>query len=116
MKTAAKVMYILGTIFAVIGLIAGICMLGSGLISYFMASGDAEVQTAGMTLVIAGGIVTFIYLLVTILGTWGRKAIGNRKTNLAPHILSIVLGVCSGDCFFLLGGIFGIVAESYGNH
>lgn len=115
MKTAAKVMYILGTIFAIIGLIAGVIMLGSGLISYFMGE-DEDVKMAGMTLVISGAVITFIYFLVTILGTWGRKAIGNRKTNLAPHILSIVLGACSADCFFLLGGIFGLVAESYGNH
>ena len=115
MKTAARIMYILGTIFAIFGLIAGICMLGGGLIAYFVSE-DMETKTAGMTIIIAGAIVTFIYLLTTILGTKGRKAIGNNRTDLAPHILSIVLGVCSCDTFFLLGGIFGIIAESYGNH
>lgn len=89
MKTAARIMYIVGTIFAVLGLVAGIFMLGGGLAAYFMTE-DAEPKAAGMTMVIAGAIIAFVYLLVTILGTKGRKAIGNRKTDLAPHILSIV--------------------------
>ncbi len=92
MKTAARIMYIVGTIFAVLGLVAGIFMLGGGLAAYFMAE-DAEPKAAGMTMVIAGAIIAFVYLLVTVLGTKGRKAIGNRKTDLAPHILSIILGL-----------------------
>lgn len=119
MKTASKVMYIIGTIWAIIGLILGIACVILGVV--FLANGNLDIdeelkQTGGTTYLILGCVLSVIYLLVICLATKGRKALGNGKVNIAPHVIAIVFGAISFDICFVLAGIFGLVGESYGRH
>lgn len=115
MKTAAKVMYLIGTIFAIIGFIFMIVLVVIGVIG--LTNPDAQVEDSQMVAYIVTGIIlSIIYLIAILIGNKGRKSLGNGKVNIAPHVLSIVFGALGGDIFFLLGGIFGLVGESYGRH
>ena len=74
----------------------------------------AEIVTAalGMLLTILI-IVLVIELLVIILGVFGIKNANSDKPDQSTfHILAIVFGLISGEIFYLLGGIFGLVAQN----
>ncbi len=118
MKQASKVMYIIGTVFGVLGLILGIIFALSGAISASaIQSGTIDAaQYNNITLeeaqlvMIWGIVLCVLYFLDILIGTFGRRAVGKRKGGNAPHIIALVVGIF-GNIFFLLGGIFGLVAS-----
>lgn len=115
MKKASKIMYIIGTIFALIGFIGSIICVITGVIN--VVNGETEEAKAnGLTLLIAFAVLSIVYLIIILIAAKGRKSLDNGEVNIAPHVVAIVVGVLGGDIFFLLGGIFGIIAESNDNH
>ena len=122
MKTACRVMYILGTIFNIVALVLALLGIAGG-VTYLVIPDKiaAEqgiavevVKQTGMSALIAAIVWTVIELLVLIFALIARKAINNKKKDIWPHVVMIVVGAI-GDLFFLLGGIFGLVAESQEN-
>lgn len=123
MKLAAKIMYIIGRISNIIYLVFAICMLVIGIISAaggaLGAVADAEKEAeaylaaigGGVGLITAGVILFVISLVVLILSKKGIKALNNNTTENAPHIVMIVIGAIGQNIFYILGGIFALVAE-----
>ncbi len=117
MKTAARIMYTIGLIFSWIALLLlGVSVVLSGLLVGGVVQAQEELPYPPTTLLVISIVFLVIYILVIVLGTRARRAIGNNQVNIAPHILCLVMGAVSGDLFYFLGGIFGLVAESYGKH
>lgn len=123
MKLAAKIMYIIGRISNIIYLVFAICMLVIGIISAaggaLGAVADAEKEAeaylaaigGGVGLITAGVIFFVITLVVLILSKKGINALNNNTTENAPHIVMIVIGAIGQNIFYILGGIFALVAE-----
>ena len=71
----------------------------------------SQVNSIGLTLLIAGIVACVISIVILILAIKAKKAISQNKKGITPHIVMIVVGVF-GDIFYLLGGIFGLVATT----
>ena len=120
MKTASKIMYTIGRIFNIFAIIACAILLVVGIIAMVapgkIAEGSDEIATAdeakalGLTILITGAVLFVVYLVMCILAGHAKKALNNNKTENAPHIVMIIIGVF-GDIFYFLGGIFGLIGE-----
>lgn len=73
-----------------------------------------QARQVGFTLTIVGAVLTAVYCALFALATHTSKALNNNVKENAPHILMIIIGVF-GDIFYLLGGIFGLIAENSDN-
>ena len=120
MKTASKVMYTIGRIFNIFAIIACVVLIVVGIVAMVVpgklaeASEDIttpdEAKAMGMTILITGAVLFVVYTVICALAGHARKALNNNKTENAPHILMIIIGIF-GDIFYLLGGIFGLIGE-----
>lgn len=126
MKKAAKIMYTIGKIFNIIEIVclilaAGLMIVGitcSDQIFQIMQEHNvkgfdtaAQVQTSCIEGLVASVICLLISIAVLILAVKARKSIDNKSTSIAPHVIMIVIGVF-GDIFYLLGGVFGLIAKN----
>ena len=126
MKNASKTMFnvghivtiiylVLGALLAIIGII--VCAVGgAGLAA---AAGNAEAEAAAIALMSSGGgLIGFgLYLLITsiiclvVVGKAKRELADESKSNKKPFIVTIVVGAIASNPFYILGGIFGLIAE-----
>lgn len=126
MKNASKTMFnvghivtivylILGALLAVIGII--VLIVGAGALA--VAAGDAQAEASAAAVVGAGGtllgwglyfVITSIVCLVVI-GKAKRELADESKSNKKPFIVTIVVGAIASNPFYILGGIFGLIAE-----
>lgn len=117
-------MYTIGRIFNIIALIIALLILILGIVcaaspnfqeKLIESSEDVADLTAakayGITLIIIGAVMIVIYSVLCAFASHASKALNNTKKENAPHIIMIIIGIF-GDIFYLLGGIFGLVAES----
>lgn len=114
MKFASKVMYLIGRIFNIIELVCGIIFIVFGVLNMVGVIGaeDKTAQAAlGITYLVIGIIITVIALIVLGLSKKASKALNNNIVENKPHIIMIVIGVLSENVFYILGGIFGLIAE-----
>lgn len=118
MGKTSKIMYTIGRIFNIVELVCTALMVVAGIILTALhgnlVSDEMPEEAAlgtGLGILIAGIISFIIVLVVYLLATKAQKSIGNGTTEKAPHIMMIVIGAIGGDIFYLLGGIFGLVAE-----
>ena len=123
MKTASKVMYTLGTIFNIIGIFLWAIFIVLGILFRAFSEDiyerrtpgatytEADVKIVGTVFMIIGIVAIVITIIVLILAAYAKRKLNNNQRDLAPHIIMIVIGVF-GSLFYLLGGVFGLVAES----
>jgi len=120
MSNASKIMYTIGKVINVIEIIAtalallfGVLVLifGESVIPDMTMLGELTAMTAGTGLTVGGVIALVLSVVTLILANNATRALENGRADNAPHIIMIVIGVL-GDVFYLLGGIFGIVAEN----
>ena len=125
MKKASEIMFKIGNIFTIIYLILGGILFIVGIISSIVAgvaaaaaSSDAEVAAAAAALgsaisLIFLGIYFFVTSLICLILV--RKALrelaDESKANRKPFIVTIVVGAIASNYFYVLAGIFGLIAE-----
>ena len=125
MKNASKTMFNVGHIVTIIYLILGallaiigIFVLIFGVGALAVAAGDAEAERSAAAAVGAGGtllgwglyfVITSIVCLVLI-GKAKRELADESKSNKKPFIVTIVVGAIASNPFYILGGIFGLIA------
>ena len=117
MKNASKTMFNIGNIFTVIYLILGGLFFIIGLICVIV--GSAQGGDQGPALVASGStlIGSGIYFLITsilclIFVGKAKKELANETTRRpAPFIITIVFGAIDWNPFYILAGIFGLIAE-----
>ena len=113
MRNASQVMYKIGRIFSFV-LLALFAVL---FVVYSILLVVHNIQDAGAA-VIGSDIGTMIWALIwtglvivlIILATRAIKTMQEDSKANAPHIVMIVFGAITGDIFYLLGGIFGLIA------
>ena len=125
MKNASKIMYTIGRIFNIIAMLSFVIVLIIGIVALVKAPELAndpnsnvtleEARQVGITLTVVGGVFIAVYCVMFALATHASKALNNNVTENAPHIIMVIIGVF-GDIFYLLGGIFGLIAENSDNN
>ena len=122
MKTASKVMYIIGMISNVILLVLSIVIIVLSIIGLanpqLAQDMQQQIQETGIPFagLVGAGLGLGIYLLIAnaIVIFLARRAIRNlNKGNgrVGAHIVLLIGGVLSWDIFYVLGGIFGIIGS-----
>ncbi len=124
MKKASEIMFKIGNIFTIIYLILGVVLFVVGIISSIVAGvalvGAPDEGAAAAAAALGSGIgLAFlgIYFFVTslICLILVRKALrelaDESKANRKPFIVTIVVGAIASNVFFVLAGIFGLIAE-----
>lgn len=125
MKDASRVMYTIAKVLNIISIV-GIALLFIGAITIAANPGEYLSQfqealndaaiTEEVVLGIAVGLIVYalialaVLIVCIVLVGKAQKALEDPSKN-APHIVMIVLAVFSGSLFYLLGGIFGLVAN-----
>ena len=114
MKEASRLMYKIGRIFnfVLFGLYGLWFVLGLVDIIVGAANDDAVRVGNGISGIIFSTIYIAATLVALILAKKAMDALSDDKQNKKEHITMIVVGAISNDIFYLLGGIFGLVAES----
>lgn len=125
MKKASETMFKIGNIFTIIYLALGVIFFVVGIISSVVAGialvgADNEGAATAAAASLGSGIgLAFlgIYFFVTslICLILVRKALrelaDESKANRKPFIVTIVVGAIASNVFFVLAGIFGLIAE-----
>lgn len=117
MYTIGRIFNIIAIIIALVVLIFGIIVAASPNLQEKLIESSEEVadltaaKAYGITLLIIGAVLIVIYSILCALAAHASKALNNSKKENAPHIIMIIIGIF-GDIFYLLGGIFGLVAEN----
>ena len=108
METASRVMYTIANIFTWILVITGVV----GIVMFSLMFAGVIPNTSGYegaTLIgaIIGLSIVVFFSFITILMVRRAKAKGSSK---AWDFLFIIFGVLGGNIFYILGGIFGLIA------
>lgn len=106
MKTASRVMYTIATIVNWVLLACGIaCIVGGsiGLVNATAEGAQESINAAGTTL---GSGIYLALIQVPALFLAGRA----KKGGIGWQIVMMVIGIVSGDIFYFLGALFGIIA------
>ena len=126
MKKASETMFRIGNIITILYLVLGallaligiiVCVVGG--VGVAAAQGDAQAEAAAAALLGSGGgcIGWGIYFIATsivclILVKKAQRELADESTsNKKPFIVSIVCGAIASNVFYVLAGIFGLIAE-----
>ena len=115
MKNTSRIMFNVGNIVTIVylGLGALFTLIGIIMIIVGAAGGDASVTASGGS-VLGWGIyflVTSILCLVFV-GKAKKELADESTKNQTPFIITIVFGAIASNPFYVLAGIFGLIAES----
>ena len=116
MKNASNTMYRIGRIFTIVELILGPILFIIGLIAVIAGSikdpTDAALVSSGGTCIAWGVYFVVVAILQLIFVSKAQKELENRETrNPTPFILTIVFGAIAQNVFYVLAGIFGLIAD-----
>lgn len=122
MKNASKVMYLIGKIINIIEIVVASLLLASAIFvigapDQFVGKVDKittveEAKALGITLLVIAIVILIVSIVILVLANKAKKSLDNGATDNKPHIVMIVIGVLGGDIFYLLGGVFGVIAEN----
>ena len=113
MRNASQVMYKIGRIFSfvLLALFAVLFVVYSILlVVHIIQDAGAAVIGSDIGTMIWALIWTGLVIVLIILATRAIKTMQEDSKANAPHIVMIVFGAITGDIFYLLGGIFGLIA------
>ena len=107
METASKVMYSIANFFTWIVVLC--CIAGIVLSSLTIA--HVLENNTGYEFVGTGSLIYLIVLLIVSLITiWMVRRAKDKNSSKAWDLLFLILGIVGGNIFYVLGGIFGLVA------
>ena len=113
MEKASKVMYSIANIFnwiIAIGAVAGIVLSILTMTNVIRLEGDAA-QLAGLGIGTGSLIYSILVLIFAIIAICLVRIAKKKGTSKGWDILFIVIGVLEANPFYILGGIFGVIAR-----
>ena len=116
MQNASNTMYRIGRIFTIIELILGPIFILIGIILAIVGGIQDPVNQAmvsnGGTLIGWGIYFIVVSILCLVFVGKAQKELANRDSrNPTPFILTIVFGAIAQNVFYVLAGIFGLIAD-----
>lgn len=128
MKSIAKAMYVVGLVMNIIAIITclvltiifGALMNNQGFLEQLVQNDTSGTLTSIEYARLAMSIYFVVFLVITIIeapaifiGVMGIKKVNDDKPRQnAFHIVALVFGFLCGGLFYILGGIFGLIAEN----
>ena len=125
MKQASSIMYTIGKVFNIIGIV--VCGLLLILPIVMMAMPEEiynqqrasdfnrltvdQIKVLGVGVLIGLIIALIVEIVILVLAIYAKKKLNNNTKETAPHIIMIIIGALGGSIFYLIGGILGLVAE-----
>ena len=115
MKNTSRIMFNIGNIVTICYLGFGALMLLISIICFIVGgvSGDPSVTAGGATCL--GWAIYFLVgsiLCLVFVGKAKRELADESTRNQTPFIVTIVFGAIASNPFYVLAGIFGLIAES----
>ena len=125
MKKASRIMYILGIVFNIFSIVANFCAIFLG---YYVSTNALfvhnkmaeygfsplptveELRNMGTTVLSTCIFALALAIVMIVFAVKAKKAIEENKLSKKLNITMIVFGALD-NLFYLLGGIFGLVAE-----
>lgn len=113
MKKVSNKMFNIGRIFSIVEFIIGCCLLGIGALLFllelfvedFSWGGGLKTLIWGSWMVV-GAVLCFVFVNKAI-----KELTDERSRNKKPYIVTIVFGALSCNVFYVLAGIFGLIAD-----
>ena len=113
MKKVSNKMFNIGRIFSIVEFIIGCCLVGLGtllsllelFVEDFSWGGGLKTLIWGSWMVV-GAILCFVFVNKAI-----KELADERSRNKKPYIVTIVFGALSCNVFYVLAGIFGLIAD-----
>ena len=127
MKSASRVMYIIGKVFNIIEMVLTpfIVVLGALCIAYksevfnklvedhlTTLTSAEQVKYLGISLIIFGVIALIISVVIFLLAKRASNSLKTNDKNTTPHVIMLVIGIF-GDIFYFLAGLFGLASSVY---
>ena len=107
METASRVMYSIANFFTWILVLLSI----TGIVFSILSISGVAINGQTIDYLGVGYLVYFIIILIVALITISLVRIAkNKNSSKGWDILFLILGIIGGNIFYILGGIFGIVA------
>ena len=115
MKNTSRIMFNVGNIVTICYLGFGALMLLISIICFIVGgvAGDPSVTAGGATCL--GWAIYFLVgsiLCLVFVGKAKRELADESTRNNKPFIITIVFGAIASNPFYVLAGIFGLIAES----
>ena len=115
MKNTSRIMFNVGNIVTICYLGFGALMLLISIICFIVGgvAGDPSVTAGGATCL--GWAIYFLVgsiLCLVFVGKAKRELADESTKNNTPFIITIVFGAIASNPFYVLAGIFGLIAES----
>ena len=115
MKNTSRVMFNVGNIVTIcyLGLGALLSLIGLIVVIVGAVGSDGAVTSAGGTLLGWGIYFLVTSILCLVFVGKAKKELADESTkNQSPFIVTIVFGAVASNPFYVLAGIFGLIAES----
>jgi hypothetical protein len=123
MKTSSKTMYLIGFIFniftilvlTIIAILLGVAYGSTEIIQQVATEagqGFEEAKAVILGLVIGFSIALTINIILIFLVAHARKNLSEGNGRKTTHIVLLIVGILDVNVFYLLGGVFGLVAAS----
>ena len=123
MKSASKLLYAIGFVFNIIGLViialfitlCGVALGSAEIVAKVAEESQHSVeltQQVLLTFVIVLSVVFVIHFIILFMVANAKKHLDNKTGKVSPHLVLLLLGILDCNLFYLLGGIFGMVAAS----
>ena len=113
MKNTSNKMYNIGRIFTIIEIIVGASFIPLGILLLVLQALIEDFSFLYSGTLLGYGIwflVTGILCLVFV-GKAKKELADENNKNKTPFIITIIFGAISGNVFYVLAGIFGLIAE-----
>ena len=113
MKKVSNKMFNIGRIFSIVEFIIGCCLVSIGALLFllelfvedFSWGGGLKTLIWGSWMVV-GAVLCFVFVNKAI-----KELTDERSRNKKPYIVTIVFGAVSCNVFYVLAGIFGLIAD-----
>ena len=118
MKDASRITYIIGNVINIVRIVfCGVAFgIGLALIAGVGADWNTEypeetLKVFGFLFVFAGIVKSALLIAALVVLGNARKKIDDGSPEIAPHVLAIVFGALTNSLFYVLSGIFGLIAR-----
>ena len=123
MKSASKVFYMIGFVFNIIAIIFGGLLLAFSIMGLTdhelflkivaeLNRGEQLVHDTLILMVVLLSIELVLDVLFLIIILKAKKDLNEGNGKLSTHVVLLIAGILASNLFYLLGGIFGLVAAS----
>ena len=113
MKNVSNKMFNIGRIFSIVEFIIGCCLVGIGALLFLLELFVEDFSWGGglKTLIWGSWMVVGAVLCFVFVNKAKKELADENNRNKTPFIITIIFGAVSWNVFYVLAGIFGLIAS-----